>query len=81
MPIILCLMMNGYIRLTSGLINDVIELTAKNQKIQEEQLQIFQNLEESIIILTKFKPYFANDRFLNLFASQFENISEESKSL
>ena len=30
--------MNGYIRLTSGLINDVIELTAKNQKIQEEQL-------------------------------------------
>ena len=33
--------MNGYIRLTSGLINDVIELTAKNQKIQEEQLQIF----------------------------------------
>ena len=30
MPIILCLMMNGYIRLTSGLINDVIELTAKN---------------------------------------------------
>lgn len=33
MPIILCLMMNGYIRLTSGLINDVIELTAKNQKI------------------------------------------------
>jgi hypothetical protein len=30
MPMILCLMMNGFIRLTSGLINDVIELTAKN---------------------------------------------------
>lgn len=33
MPIILSLMMNGYIRLTSGLINDVVELTERNRKI------------------------------------------------
>ena len=40
-PILLCLLMNGYIRLTSGLINDVVNLTSKNIEIQEEQLQIF----------------------------------------